>query len=295
MRSAASNSIAQAAAANALLQSETAQVVANQAIAALDQANVIGSPTAPLVLQVTGAINVTAGPTDSYLQVVGNTAVDQIQATGSVTLISTGAITNGALPGVPNILATGLTITAVNGIGTAANPLLTRVGTLNATNTGSGDIDINNTAGTPAGLDITGISNSGGGNVDISNEGNAAAGEGITVTGPISATGAGTELTINSGSPLTIAANVTSAGAISHCRRRNRRRTGDDLTVDSGVTIQSTASSVSLQAGDNVIVPSGSTIEASYHHHHHGRPQPQPGRDSRRMWLSWVRSSPRRP
>ena len=44
---------------------------------------------------------------------------------------------------------------------------------------------------------------------------NAAAGQGITVTGPISATGAGTDnVTINSGSPLTIAANITSAGAI---------------------------------------------------------------------------------
>ena len=96
MRFAESDAIAQAAAGNALLQSETAAVVSTQAIAATDQANVIGSPSAPLGLQVTGAINVTAGPTDSYLQVAGNTAVDQIQATGSVTLISTGAITAGS-------------------------------------------------------------------------------------------------------------------------------------------------------------------------------------------------------
>ena len=72
------------------------QVVSDQAIAARDQANVIGTPSAPLGMQVTGVINVTAGPTDSYLQVVGNTALDQINATGSVTLISTGAITNAA-------------------------------------------------------------------------------------------------------------------------------------------------------------------------------------------------------
>src|SRR5262249_27880414 len=39
--------------------------------------------------------------------------------------------------------------------------------------------------------------------------------------------------------------------------------TGDNLTVNSGVTIQSTGSSVSLLAGDNVVVPSGATIEAS--------------------------------
>src|SRR6185312_6148427 len=113
----------------------------------------------------------------------------------------------------PNIVATGLTITAVNGIGTAANPLLTRVGSLNATDTGGGDIDISNTYGAGAPLDITGIANTGGGNVVIANEGNVAAGQGITVSGPISAIGAGT-VTINSGSPLTIAANVTSASAI---------------------------------------------------------------------------------
>ena len=39
----------------------------------------IGSPSDPIGLQVAGAINVTAGPTDSYLQVVGNTALDQIR------------------------------------------------------------------------------------------------------------------------------------------------------------------------------------------------------------------------
>lgn len=255
------DSIAQAAAGNALLQSETAAVVSNQAIAATDQGNVIGSTTDPLGIQVTGVVNVTAGPTDSFLQVVGNTALGQIQATGGVTLISTGAITNGALPGVPNIVATGLTITAVNGIGTAGNPLLTRVGTLNATDTGSGDIVISNTYGTGAALNITGISNTGGGNVVVSNTGNAAAGQGITVSGPIGATGAGT-VAINSGSPLTINANVTSASAITLSAAESPAA-GDDLTVDPGVTIQSTTSSVTLQAGDNVTVPIGATVEAA--------------------------------
>jgi hypothetical protein len=253
--------IAEAAAENTLLQSETAQVVSNQAIAATDQANVIGSLTDPIGIQVSGVLNVSAGPTDSYLQVVGDTAIDQIVATGSVTLISTGAITNGAPANTANIVATGLTIQAVNGIGTAANPLLTRVGTLNAINTGSGDIDISNTYGAGAALSITGISNSGGGNVVISNKGNVAAGQGITVNGPISAIGAGT-VTINSGSPLTIAANVTSASAITLSAAESPTP-GDDLTVNPGVTIQSTTSSVTLQAGDNVTVPTGSTIEAS--------------------------------
>ena len=178
-----SDNLTASAASSALLQSNTAAVVSEQAIMATNQGNVIGSPTAPIVLQVTGAVNVTAGPTDSYLQVAGNTAVDQINATGSVTLISTGAITHGSGSGT-DITATGLTLSAANGIGTMAKPLVTQVPALSATNTSSGDIYIDNTTATPA-LDITGISNSGGGNINISNTGNGPTDDGINVTGPI--------------------------------------------------------------------------------------------------------------
>jgi hypothetical protein len=39
--------------------------------------------------------------------------------------------------------------------------------------------------------------------------------------------------------------------------------TGDDLMVNSGVTVQSTGSDVTLQGGDNVIVAAGSTVDAA--------------------------------
>ena len=68
-------------------------------------------------------------------------------------------------------------------------------------------------------------------------------------------------MTLNSGSPLTIAANITSAGAIVSAAESGTP--GDDLTVLPGVTIQSTGSTVTLQAGDNIYVQPGSTIEAS--------------------------------
>ncbi|MCH5374588.1 MAG: hypothetical protein JJ992_11480, partial [Planctomycetes bacterium] len=153
-------SIAEAAAEKAAIVRDTSALVRDQAIAARDQANVIGTFSQPLGLDVTGVINVTAGPTDSYLQVAGDTAVELIDTTGSVnpgsvTLISTGAIsdTNDPLPiDEPDILASGLTIIAQNGIGTG-DPLETRVATLNATNTVSGDIAIANTVGAPAALD----------------------------------------------------------------------------------------------------------------------------------------------
>jgi hypothetical protein len=257
-----SSSIATAAAEEAAILRDASARVRDQAIQARDQANVIGTAAAPLGLDVAGVINVNAGPTDSFLQVVGATAVDLIKTTGSVTLISTGAISDADADAGADVLGTGLKIVGAGGIGTAADPLETRVATLNAANTSGGDIAIANTVGTPGALDITGISNAGGGDVNIANKGNTAAGQGITVSGPISATGAGAEVTIHSGSPLTVGADITSADAIL-LEAGETALAGDDLTVNPGVTIHSTGSGVTLRAGDNVVVPSGSTIQAS--------------------------------
>src|SRR5262249_14732084 len=160
--------------------------------------------------------------------------LNQIDASGSVTLISTGAITNGAAPGVANIVATGLTISAVGGIGTADTHLLTRVGTLNATNTGSGDIDIDNTYGTPAALNITGISTAGGGNVSIANAAGGAPAAGMTGTGPLSGGGGSAGLTLTPGSPLTIASNMIFTGPIVLTAAADPPFVGNDLTIDPG-------------------------------------------------------------
>ncbi len=256
-----SKSIATAAAEKAAIIRDSSARVRDQAVQARDQVNVLGTPSAPLGLQVVGVINVTAGATDSYLQVVGATALDLIQTTGSITLISTGIITDADAGAGSDILGTGLRIIAVGGIGTAADPLETRVATLNAANTSGGDLAIANTAGVPAALDITGVSNAGGGDVIISNQGSTAAGQGITVSGPISAIGAGAEVMIHSGSPLTISANITSVAAIL-LEAGETAVAGDDLTVNSNATIQSTGSSVTLRAGDNILVLSGTTIQA---------------------------------
>jgi hypothetical protein len=63
-------------------------------------------------------------------------------------------------------------------------------------------------------------------------------------------------------SPLTVSANMTAVAAINLTAQPEPMTTGDDLTVNSGVTVQSTLSSVTLLAGDNVDIESGSTIEA---------------------------------
>ena len=79
---------------------------------------------------------------------------------------------------------------------------------------------------------------------------------------PISATGAGAGITIASGSPLTISADLTSAAAILLTAAESPAA-GDDLTVNSGVILESTGSSVTLRAGDNILVSAGSTIKAA--------------------------------
>ena len=61
---------------------------------------------------------------------------------------------------------------------------------------------------------------------------------------------------------MTVSGNITAATAINLAAAPDAPATGDDLTVDPGVTIDSTGDAVSLLAGDNVVVPSGATIQA---------------------------------
>jgi hypothetical protein len=60
---------------------------------------------------------------------------------------------------------------------------------------------------------------------------------------------AGGEVDITAASPLTVAANVTAGGPIT-LTATDSAGPGDDLTVNTLVTVQSTGSSVLLQAGD---------------------------------------------
>ena len=65
-------------------------------------------------------------------------------------------------------------------------------------------------------------------------------------------------------SPYTQSMNYANDGPITLTAQPELPSTEvDDLTVNSGVTVQSTGSSVTLLAGDNVVIESGSTIEAA--------------------------------
>jgi len=82
---------------------------------------------------------------------------------------------------------------------------------------------------------------------------------------PLTSTALGTgPVNIRALSPLPVNANITAVGAINLNAETDLPVTspGDDLTVNSGVTVQSTGSYVTLLAGDNVVIESGSTIQA---------------------------------
>ena len=82
---------------------------------------------------------------------------------------------------------------------------------------------------------------------------------------PINSTALGSgPVNIRALSPLTVS-DTTAVAAINLTAQPEGPSTtpGDDLTVNSGVTVQSTGSSVTLLAGDNVVIQSGSTIAAA--------------------------------
>jgi hypothetical protein len=81
---------------------------------------------------------------------------------------------------------------------------------------------------------------------------------------PLTATGLGSgPVNIQAHSPLTVSADTAAVGAINLTATPEGGTSGDDLTVNSGATVQSTGSSITLLAGDNVVIQSGSTIEAA--------------------------------
>jgi len=80
---------------------------------------------------------------------------------------------------------------------------------------------------------------------------------------PINATAPGSgPVMIQAHSPLTISADTTAADALTLSAEPDDP-TGNDLTVVSGVTVRSTGSSVTLVAGNNIDIQSGSTIKAA--------------------------------
>jgi hypothetical protein len=164
------------------------------------------------------------------LEVTGDLNVGQISAqSGTALLESTGSIlhANNVFAGEfawANVSAAHVALTA-NSIGSPVHPLTTQAGNLEAT---------------------------------------AAGGVWITNWGPltISGIGSGGPLTVGATSPVTVIGNITSVADLV-LFAGDSAAAGDDLIITAGATVQSTAGSVTLLAGDNFRLDAGSSVIAA--------------------------------
>ncbi|WP_417391015.1 choice-of-anchor D domain-containing protein [Gimesia sp.] len=154
---------------------------------------------------------------------------------GTVAVTATGGYihdTNGTES--PVITADEAVLSALDGIGSAGTgDIDTAVGTLSASTTNN--------------------------DIVISNTGALIIGDVAPLSGVTSTNGA---VTVSASSPLTVSSNVTAAGTVTLTATDSPAAT-DDLTIDPGVTVESTGADVVLNAGDNFLLFLGGEVIAS--------------------------------
>ncbi|HEX2824854.1 MAG TPA: filamentous hemagglutinin N-terminal domain-containing protein [Burkholderiales bacterium] len=203
-----------------------------------------GGKPAPLSLEstllgqvrTTGALTIgsaTSGPITLGGAIAGS------PATWNTLSLVTGDTIGNAAGASPLITASALALRAANGIGSSATPLRTAVSRIAFLNSGAGGVAIDNTGALTLGsvADITSGSSAGSG-----------------------------ALTLTAHSPITIASDLIQSGDIT-ITAGDVAGSGDDLTVNAGVTVRSTGSAagegnVTLQAGDNMVLNAGSKVES---------------------------------
>lgn len=187
--------------------------------------------------------------TQESVQVDVDGANNQIQALGNVTIQTAGFAPAGSNMNLNGIITTpgDLTVNSVGNINTSNNG----VAELKANN-----LNLNSVTGIDAEIDANNVAynNTTSGNVGLEDFAG-----GLTVTGATNG-GAGST-TITTHSPLTIAANIVQAGAIS-LNAGEVAGAGDNLTINNGVTVRSTGGGVTLNAGDNIALGTGSLVQS---------------------------------
>jgi hypothetical protein len=155
----------------------------------------------------------------------------------TLSLNTTGAITNGG----GSITGTSLALRSGAGVGTAGTPLATSVANLAFANTG-GLINLTNTNGSLTITSLDGLATS--------------ANTGTTTT--LTTAGAAGTLA------FTFAVNVTTTGTITATAGEiaDFPVCAQNLTVNTGVTVRSTAGNVVLQAGDDIVLAAGSVVQS---------------------------------
>jgi hypothetical protein len=195
-----------------------------------------------LVLTNTDLNNTTAGVLRiGDVTEQGNTG--DIQLTADVTLssgVNTLALsTGGAITdsGGFTLTVTNLALLAANRIG-GTSPFLTAVSNLAFNNTTSGAVQITNTGA----LTVTAVDTL----ATSMNQATPSAPTMLTAT-----------------SPITFAVNTTSVGTLTATAQETPTPSFDNVTVNTGVTVQATGGDVIFQAGDDIVISAGATVQAS--------------------------------
>ncbi|MES2584418.1 MAG: filamentous hemagglutinin N-terminal domain-containing protein [Pseudomonadota bacterium] len=192
-----------------------------------------GSVSGLGVLKVNGAFSQTGGSIDM-------SAIDVTTPSGGIVFSNLKAATvslaalNGSITQLGGVDTAALTTSSTGG--TLLNGPGNHIGSFNASNTGSGNIELTNVGA----LSIQGIANSGG-NIAVSNTG------GITTVGTVAAPSGKVSITANS--PLTIGAGGVLAGGDIELAATNLTSAGDMVLNGS---VSSTSGAVKLAAANNL-------------------------------------------
>ena len=199
--------------------------------------------TSETISSYVGAGDIGVGTNDSTLALGGTTLTTTGSATiGNVTTTTGGGIIAGGsiidADDDNNITGTNIYLQAAAGIGTAVDPIETAVSAMQLNNTTSGVVNVlNSNAG--ALLTVSDLR--------------------TLAFGARNQAGA---LTVGSVGPLTLAANVTGTGAVT-VSAGDTAAAGDDLTINANVILQSSGSTLTLNAGDGMTAPATALLAAS--------------------------------
>ncbi len=167
------------------------------------------------------------------LTTTATTGTDISAPGGTVTLSASGAVVSGTPAGVTDVSAGNLAIIAGAGIGSAANPLKTAITNLAFQNTG-GSVTLVNTGG----LTINAVGSL------------------------LTSSNTGTTTSLTAMSPMTFAVNTTSAGTLTAITVDDNGPSVDNITVNPGVTVESTGGDVVFDAGDDDVIDG--TVESTF-------------------------------
>ena len=182
----------------------------------------------------------------------GNVLVGSVTAAGdTITINSAGAIEESGADLGADLTASTLSLTAASGIG-AAGIIETAANTINGT-TVTGGIALANSGA----LNVTGLSATTSGDISLTNTG------GLTTSGVVSA--AGGTVTLSDSNFVTLGANVSGSGdvLITAGEISDSPTFANDVTLNATFSVTSTAGSVTLRAGDDIVTNAGSLISAA--------------------------------